>query len=60
MKVKSSFMNDFSVNDFSEVTRISSKEIKYGNHNQSDFSGKSKDKEKKKDYSEERKRKRGE
>lgn len=55
MKVKSSVMQDFA-----EATRISTKEIKYSNYNNHEYSGKSKDKEKKKDYSEERKRKRGE
>lgn len=55
MKVKSNHMNDFA-----EVTRISSKEIKYSNYDRQEYQSKSKDKEKKKDYSEERKRKRGE
>ena len=55
MKVKSNAMNDFS-----DATRISTKEIKYSSYNQHEYTGKSKDKEKKKDYSEERKRKRGE
>lgn len=48
--------------DFDQAGRISSKEIKYKHHGYENSSDgkKSKDKEKKKDYSEERKRKRGE